>query len=178
MTNKKSALNLVLSAMFLAIALLLPLLTGQIPQIGKMLCPMHIPVILCGFICGPWNGALVGVISPLLRFLLFGLPILVPTGIAMCAELAIYGLAAGILYRKLPRKKIYIYISLIGSMLAGRVAWGLIMIVLMGIGKTDFGWQAFFAGGFINALPGIVVQIVIIPIIIMSLERAQILKKK
>ena len=66
--------NLALSAMFMAIGLVLPFLTGQIPQIGSMLLPMHLPVLLCGLICGWQYGGLVGFVLPLLRYLLFGMP--------------------------------------------------------------------------------------------------------
>ena len=98
--------KMVLAAMFLALAMVLPFLTGQIPQIGSALCPMHIPVLLCGFFCGPWYALAVGFIAPLLRFLIFGMPPIMPTGIAMCFELATYGFMVGFLYKKLPKKKV------------------------------------------------------------------------
>ena len=164
--------RLALSGMFLALALLLPFLTGQIPQIGGMLCPMHFPVLLCGFFCGPVYGAAVGLIAPLLRFLLFGMPPLMPTGIAMCAELAMYGLVSGLLYRVLPKKKLSLYISLLSAMLAGRIIWGAARVILMGLGRSDFGWKAFFAGAFTTALPGIALQIVLIPILVLACEKA------
>ncbi len=83
--------KLVLSGVFLALALLLPFVTGQIPQIGAALAPMHIPVLLCGFVCGWPFGLVVGFVAPLLRFMLFGMPPIFPTGIAMAFELAAYG---------------------------------------------------------------------------------------
>ena len=95
----KPLYSMVLAALFLALAMVLPLLTGQIPQIGQALCPMHIPVLLCGFFCGPWYGLAVGAIAPLLRFLLFGMPPIMPTGVAMCFELAVYGLLAAVSLR-------------------------------------------------------------------------------
>lgn len=104
--NKK----ITFAGMFLALALLLPFLTGQIPQIGNALSPMHIPVLLCGFVCGGPLGLVVGFIAPLLRYMLFGMPPIFPTGIAMAFELAIYGLAAGLLYKRLP-KKLHTYMS-------------------------------------------------------------------
>lgn len=162
---------MVLAAMFLALALILPFLTGQIQQIGNALCPMHIPVLLCGFFCGPWYALVVGLIAPLLRFLLFGMPPLMPIGIAMCFELATYGLMAGLLYKWLPKKKLCIYIALIGAMLCGRVVWGVVRVILLGLGQSEFGWEAFMAGAFLNAIPGIILQIVLIPIIVMALER-------
>ena len=162
---------MILGAMFLALALVLPFLTGQIPQIGNALCPMHIPVLLCGFFCGPWYGLAVGLIAPLMRFALFGMPPLMPTGIAMCFELAAYGFVSGLLYKLLPRKKPYVYVSLIGAMLAGRVVWGIARVILYGLGKSTFGWAAFMSGAFLNAIPGIIVQIVLIPILVIALEK-------
>lgn len=172
MMSSKSKINkMVLSSMFLALALILPFLTGQIPQIGSALCPMHIPVILCGFICGPWYALIVGFIAPLLRFVLFGMPVIMPTGIAMSFELAAYGIFAGLLYKWLPKKKISIYFSLIGAMLCGRIVWGVARVILFGLGKSEFGWAAFMSGAFLNAIPGIILQIVLIPLIVIALEK-------
>lgn len=158
--------------MFLAIAYVLPFFTGQIPQIGSMLCPMHIPVLLCGFICGwPW-GLAVGLLAPLLRSVVLGMPPLFPTAICMAFELATYGAMTGVFYKRLPKKKGFVYVSLIASMIAGRLVWGLAMMVCMGIKGGSFGAAAFLAGAVTNAIPGIVLQIVVIPIIVMLSERA------
>lgn len=171
MSSKKNSLvKLVLAAMFLALAMVLPLLTGQLQQLGNALCPMHIPVLLCGFICGPWYGLAIGFIAPLLRFLIFSMPPIMPIGISMCFELAVYGLIAGVMYNALPKKKPNIYVSLITAMLAGRVVWGVARTVLYGLGKAPFGFAAFIAGGFTNAVPGIILHIVLIPILVMAFE--------
>lgn len=115
--------KLTYSAMALALALVLPFLTGQIPQIGNMLCPMHLPVLLCGFLCGwPW-GLAVGFFAPVLRFLLFQRPPM-PLWIAMAFELAVYGGMTGFLYRRLPKRLSYIYLTLIIAMICGRLIWG------------------------------------------------------
>lgn len=157
--------------MFLALALVLPFLTGQIPSIGNALCPMHIPVLLCGFFCGPVYGAAVGLVAPYLRFALFQMPPIMPKGISMSFELAAYGLFAGLLYRLLPKKKPYIYVSLVGAMLAGRLVWGTVRTVLYGLGKSEFGWTLFITEGFLNAIPGIIVQLVLIPVLVMTLRK-------
>ncbi len=162
---------MILSAMFSALALLLPFLTGQLTQVGNALCPMHIPVLLCGYFCGPWYALAVGFISPLLRFLLFGMPPLIPIGISMSLELAAYGFFSGFLYKLLPKKKVYIYVSLIGAMLCGRIIWGVARTVLYGLGKSEFGFAAFISGAFLNAVPGIIIQIVLIPVIVAALEK-------
>lgn len=162
---------MILAAMFLGIALVLPLLTGNIPQIGSALCPMHIPVLLCGFFCGPWYALGIGIIAPLLRFLLFGMPPIFPSGIAMCFELATYGLVSAVLYKLLPKKTVHIYVSLISAMIAGRIVWGVVRVILYGLGGSEFSWAAFIAGAFLNAIPGIIVQIVLIPVLVMLLRQ-------
>lgn len=170
--GKNSVQLLVMSAICLALCMVLPFLTGQIPEIGNALSPMHIPVLLCGFLCGPAYAAVVGAIAPLLRFALFGMPPLFPTGAAMCFELAAYGLVSGLLYQRLPRKKRSIYVALIVAMVAGRVVWGVAQVVLLGLSGSAFTWQMFIAGAVLNAVPGIIVHIVLIPVIVMALERA------
>lgn len=164
--------NVVNAALCLALCMALPFLTGQIPQIGSALSPMHIPVLLCGFICGWPYGLIVGLIAPILRFLLFGMPPIFPTGIAMSFELAAYGMVCGILYKKLSKTIPNIYFSLIGSMLAGRIVWGIAMGVIAGVGKAQFSFQAFLAGAFLKAVPGIICHIILIPIIVIALQKA------
>ncbi|MBQ4638405.1 MAG: ECF transporter S component [Clostridia bacterium] len=170
--NSSNIRKLVLSAICLALCMVLPFLTGQIPEIGSMLSPMHIPVLLCGFIAGPVWAAIIGAVAPLLRFVLFGMPPLFPTGLAMCFELATYGLISGMLYAKLPRKTVNIYVSLILAMLVGRVVWGVVSFILLGISGSGFTWSAFLAGAFTSAVPGIILHIVLIPVLVMALERA------
>lgn len=172
MRNRNSLLNLTVSALCLALAYVLPFLTGQIPQIGAMLSPMHLPVLLCGFLCGwPW-GLAVGALAPLTRSLILGMPKLFPSAVCMCFELAVYGAVAGWLYRRLPRKKGYIYVALLGAMAAGRLVWGAAMWAAMGLTGGSFTLAAFAAGAVTNAIPGIVLQIVLIPLLVMALERS------
>lgn len=170
-SRQKNLIRLILAALFLALALVLPFLTGQIQQFGNMLCPMHFPVLLCGFFCGPWLGLAVGFIAPLWRSLQFGMPQLFPVAVAMAFELAAYGFVAGLLYKLLPKKKIYVYVSLISAMLVGRLIWGLVRVIFYGVWESAFGWSAFFAGAFTNAIPGIVLQLIIIPILVITLTR-------
>lgn len=168
----------VLSALFLALAYVMPFLTGQVPEIGSMLCPLHIPVILCGFVCGwPW-GLTVGFIAPLFRSLTLGMPPLFPTAVCMAFELAAYGAVAGLMHRILPRKKAYIYCSLLTSIIIGRLVWGVAMYVALGINGGSFTLAAFVAGAFTNAVPGIILQIVLIPILVMIIDNQKIIKKR
>jgi thiamine transporter ThiT len=167
----KDLKKLVLAALFLALALVLPFLTGQIPEVGSMLCPMHIPALLCGYFCGwPW-GLAVGLIAPILRSLLFGMPPMFPVAICMAFELATYGAVAGGLYQKLPRKKSSIYVALLVAMVAGRLVWGAARLLCAGLDVSAFGLSAFWAGAITTAIPGIIVQIILIPLLVMALEK-------
>lgn len=170
--------KMVFAAMFLALSLVMPFLTGQIPEIGSMLCPMHIPVLLCGFICGwPW-GLVVGLVAPVLRSLIFGMPTFFPKAVCMAFELAAYGAVAGVMHKILPKKKVSIYGTLLIAMIIGRIVWGCAMYIFMGIDGGAFTFSAFIAGAFTNAIPGIIVQIVLIPVIVMLLENPKIIKPK
>ena len=136
--TKNKTLKMVLSALFLALAFVLPFITGQIPEIGSMLCPMHIPVLLCGFFCGWKWGLAVGFVAPLFRSLTLGMPPIYPTAFCMAFELAAYGAVSGLMYKLLPRKKSSVYISLLSAMLLGRIVWGLMMYLCMFIKGGSF----------------------------------------
>ena len=168
MKKKTNLRNLILSAMFLALAFVLPFLTGQIPQIGAMLLPMHIPVLLCGFFCGaPW-GLAVGFMAPIFRSLILGMPPMFPTALCMAFELASYGLVSGFTYRLLPKNRFSVYAALILAMAIGRGIWGIAMFMCMG---GNFGLEAFVAGALTSAIPGIILQLVFIPILVISLQK-------
>ena len=172
-------LRLTYSALYLAIALVLPFLTGQIPQIGSMLCPMHIPALLCGFVCGwPW-GLAVGFIAPLLRMVMFGMPPFY-VAIAMAFELLTYGLVSGIMYRKVFKKQTVgtLYGSLLTAMVAGRVVWGIVKVILSGIAADAgaFTFAAFISGALLNAIPGIVVQLILVPAVVVALQKAKLIE--
>ena len=167
--------NLVFSSVCLSLCILLPFLTGQIPQVGNALCPMHIPVLLAGFLCGPWWAMAVGLVAPGLRYLIFSLPPMMPIGLCMSFELLSYGLISGLLYRILPRKNTSIYVSLIGAMLAGRIVWGIVSVIVYGTANLSFTWTIFFTGAFLNAIPGIIVHIILIPVLVFALQKAKII---
>ncbi len=165
----------VLAAMFLALALVLPFLTGQVPQIGSALLPMHLPVLLCGFLYGWPYGLAVGALAPVLRSALFGMPPMMPQAAAMAFELAAYGVLAAVLYRLLPRRAGWIYVSLLGAMLGGRIVWGAAAAVFYRLAGLPFGWEVFAAGAFVNAIPGIVLQLVLLPAMLLALRRTKLL---
>ena len=175
----KTTKNLTLSAMFLAIGMVLPFLTGQIPQIGNMMLPMHIPVLLCGVICGWKYGAVLGFILPLIRYMVFGMPVLFPTGIAMAFEMLTYGLVIGLVY-SLSRWKciVSLYRALIAAMIAGRLVWAVAQMVLLGVSGGAFTMKMFLAGAFLNAVPGIIIQLVLIPVIVLALRSAKLMDRE
>ena len=169
--------NLTLSAFFIALGLVLPLLTGQIQQIGEVLLPMHIPVFLCGLICGWKYGLGVGFVLPLMRSGIFGMPPIYPIAVSMTFELAAYGAIAGFLYGKSRWQcLIALYRSMIAAMLAGRAVWGVAMALMLGFGGPGFTWGAFLAGAFVEAIPGIIVQLILVPAIMLALNRTGLVK--
>ena len=171
-SNSLQVRRMTYSALCLALALVLPFLTGQIPQIGSALCPMHLPVLLCGFLCGwPW-GLAVGFIAPLLRSVIFGMPPMIPTALAMAFELATYGALAGFLYRKFPKTIPGIYASLLIAMICGRLVWGVVRLILAGVQGNGFTFAMFLSGAITTAIPGVIAQLVLIPAIVYAMEKA------
>lgn len=174
--NKDNLKLLVLSSMFFCLGLVLPFFTGQIPQIGNMLLPMHIPVLLCGLICGWQYGAVIGFSLPIIRSLLFGMPVLYPAALSMAFELLTYGLLCGILYGKSRWRCIKaLYRSLLISMIGGRIIWGIAQTVLLGFSEKTFTFALFITNGFINAIPGIILQLVLIPSIMLIIKKTHLM---
>ncbi len=152
----------VLSALYLSFAIVLPFLSFNIKEIADTFLFMHIPIMLCGLMCGEKFGFAVGMLAPIIRSLFFSMPVFYPNAIYMSLELAAYGFVLGFVYRKTKGK---IYISLISSQILGRIVWGVSKAVLLGFSHTSFPFKAFLIGGFLDALPGIVLQLVLIPVI-------------
>ena len=162
--------TITLSAMFLALALLLPFLTGQIPQIGSLVSPMHIPALLCGMTCGPVWGLVVGAVSPLLRSLLFTMP---PMAMApmMAVELAAYGAVSGLLMRILPKGNLWLYANLAVSMIAGRILYTIVKIAVMGLGEAAP--LVIFLDTFTGTWVGIIVHFIVIPPLVMLIRKLE-----
>ena len=169
--------RLVLAALFLAIGIVLPFLTMQVKEIGSMLLPMHLPVFLCGLICGWKYGLAVGAILPIMRSLMFGMPMLYPSAVAMAFELATYGLVVGLVFFLFRRKNlITLYAALLISMVAGRAVWGCVTAILLGISGSAFTFSAFLAGALLNAIPGIILQLILIPSVMLILGRFRVVR--
>ena len=168
----KHLFKLTLSAVFLGMGLVFPFLTGQIPQIGNMLLPMHLPVLFCGLLCVATYGGAVGFILPILRSLLFGKPLFYPAALAMAFELCAYAVAIGLLFRLFKRKNLAsLFVSLIASLIIGRAVWGVAQAVLLGLSEKAFTLSAFWTSAFVTAIPGIILQLILIPSAIFALQR-------
>lgn len=172
-SKKTGALKrLVTSAMFIAIGIVLPFFTGQIREFGNTLLPMHIPVMLCGLICGPRYAGAAGFILPILRSFLFSMPVMFPTAAAMSFELAAYGAIIGFLYSRSHNKGVLSILKcLLAAMLCGRIVWGAAMTVITGLSGDTFTFEIFLSGAVLNAIPGIILQIVLVPSAMMVFDR-------
>ena len=155
--------RLTYSALCLALGLVLPQLFGRIPEIGKIVSLMHLPVYLAGFIAGPFYGFAVGVSAPILNFVFFGKPLFVSM-VPMMFELAGYGFFAGLFDKLLPKKKPFVYLSLIFSMVLGRCMGGVGKLVMLSLGKiNEYGISAFFTGYFVSGALSMVIALVVVP---------------
>lgn len=175
--SNRALARLLYSSMFMALGLLLPFLTAQIPQFGKALLPMHLPVFICGFVCGPFWGAAVGFATPLVRSILFQMPVFMPTAVAMAFELATYAFVVGLLYKKLSKNLFMSYVALITAMVCGRLVWGAVTFVLIFLGKAsgDIGLSLIWTGTVLNGVAGIVVQLVLIPLIVNVMKKNRLM---
>ena len=123
---------------------------------------------------GPW-GLAVGFIAPLVRSVLFGMPPMFPIAIAMAFELAAYGLVSGVLWHKVKHTVPMMYASLVTAMVAGRLVWGAVRFVLAGLTGSSFPFSAFLSGALLTAVPGIIAQLVLIPLILVALQKAKVI---
>lgn len=162
--------KLVGSALCMAFCIILPFFTAG-TSLGSVLLPMHFPVFICAYLFGIWYGMAVGFISPLLRSIMFGMPVMFPSAIAMSIELCTYALIVGVFDKIFPKKKIFVYLSLIIAMIAGRLIWGSVMGVLASFTSIEFGFQIFIVATLLKAFPGMILQIVLIPLIIIRIRQ-------
>lgn len=166
--------QMVYAALFLALGIILPFLTAQVPSIGSMLLPMHLPVLICGYICGWKYGMLVGLITPILRSMMFSMPPMMPVAVSMAFELAAYGFITGFVYSRSKKNVTSVYMSLIMAMIGGRIVWGCIRMIIMGISTSKFSVSMFIAGAFTNAIPGITFQLMLVPAIVIALKKVRL----
>lgn len=170
---KATVKNMILSALFIALGLILPVVFHAFGA-GPVFLPMHIPVLLCGFVCGGGYGAFVGLVLPFLSSVTMGMPPIYPTAIAMAFELCTYGLVTGLLFRKLNWN---LYVSLVLGMLAGRAVSGVANAILLGVSGQAYGIQAFLTSAFVTGLPGMIIQLIFVPLIVMILLKTKLITR-
>ncbi len=171
--TKKYIWEMVIAALCIALGVVLPVAFHSIPNAGSVLLPMHIPVLLCGLLCGPAYGLACGVLTPLLSSLITGMP---PMAVlpSMICELAVYGLVAGllILLVRTGSQVANVYISLVGAMLIGRVVYGAVNALIFRAG--EYSLEVWLTASFVTALPGIIIQLVLLPLVVLALRKAKL----
>lgn len=163
---RKSTRDLILGGLFLALGILVPYIFHTTGISGQIFLPMHIPVLIGGFFLGPASAALVGFVTPLLNSVLTGMPIMYPIAVIMAVELMAYGLSAALL-----RKRMNVYYTLLFSMILGRVAAGATVYGLQSLFGLKMNFAVYVKGAIITGLPGIVIQLLLIPVIVNALKR-------
>ena len=144
----KQVKYLVMTALCVALGVVLPVTLHAIPNAGSILLPMHIPVLLCGLVCGPVYGLACGILAPLLSSLITSMP-----PMAMLPSM---------------------YLSLLGAMLIGRVIYGALNSLIFRAG--EYSLQLWLTGAFVTALPGIAIQLVLLPVLVLALQKARLVE--
>lgn len=173
--KSSSTRRLVMAALCVALGVVLPQAFHAIPNAGNVLLPMHIPVLLCGLACGWPYGLACGILTPLASHLLTGMP---PAAMlpAMVCELAAYGLISGLLAQvvRTGRRLVDLYIQLVGAMLIGRLVYGAMNALVFRAGT--YSMEVFLTAAFVTALPGILIQLALLPGLVLLLEKARVLE--
>ena len=167
----------ILTAVCIALCIVLPQAFHAIPNAGQIYLPMHIPVLLCGLVCGWSYGLLCGLAGPALSCLFTGMPVVAILP-AMMVECAVYGCVSGLGMGLIRTKKLYpdLYISLIAAMLLGRVVSGAAKALLFTPGQITM--AAWITGSFVTSLPGIVIHLALIPTVVFALMRARLVPER
>lgn len=166
---------IVLSSLFIALGIVLPFLTGSNQQLGSVFLLMHIPTLIAGLVLGYKYGLIVGLITPILRSVVVGMPPLFPIALVMMFELGAYGFSIGLSHKFLPKHPVFVYVSLVIALLFGRIIWGLAASVIYPLGGMMFTFDKFIAAGFVVSLPGIAIQIVLVPLLYLYLKKTHVL---
>ena len=174
MSNVKKS---IITAVCIALCYVIPLMFHGIQNAGSIFCPMHIPVFICGLICGWQFGLLCGIAGPALSSALSGMP---PAAIlpSMMVELAAYGTAAGLMMKLVRTKSTYadLYISLIVAIVCGRVLAGLAKALIFARGS--YSMSAWIAGSVVTSWPGTIIQLVFIPTIVFALMKSHLIPER
>lgn len=159
--------EIVLSGLLLASGIILPMIFHMFSLTGPIALPMHIPVLIGGFLLSPPLALLLGITTPIISGLLTGMPVMFPMAIIMALELGIYGLTASLAARKF---KLSIFPALIISMIAGRIAAGLTVALLVQLFGLKMNPLIFIQGAIITGIPGIIIQLIFIPALIHAIK--------
>lgn len=171
----KNTKKLTMTAMMIALGLVLPPVIRMIPNGGVLFSPMHISPLLTGLVIGPIEGIIVGLICPLLNHVLYGMP-QGTTLIGMCFELPVYGLVSGILMNVFKNQKdqVKVYLSLIIAMLCGRIVGGIVQSIVLG---STYTLQVWITSYFISTFPAIIIHLILLPVVYFSLKKAGFVQK-
>ena len=169
--------KLVMAAMCVALGIILPMAFHTIQNAGSIFLPMHIPVLICGLLCGWQYGLICGFLTPVLSSLFTGMP---PAAIlpAMACELAVYGVLTGICIKFIHTGKqlINIYISLTVAMVAGRIVSGILKALIFNVGQYSF--KIFITSSFLTCLPGIIIQFIFVPVLVFALQKSGVIGRE
>ena len=169
MNYRTSTTNIVMSGLLIAIGVIVPSIFHTAGIAGNIFLPMHIPVLLGGFLLSPIYALLVGMLTPILNNLLTGMPPLFPMTLIMVFELGVYGFVASYLYKRL---RVPVILSLLISMIVGRIVSGVVVYILtMAFSTVKMDPLLFVKGGVITGIPGIIIQIVLIPMLMHAINR-------
>ena len=148
------------SGLLIALGIIIPYFFHIFGISGRIFLPMHFPPLLGGFLVGPLYGAIIGAVLPVLNSMISGIPQM-PTMAFMVVELAVFGLVAGMLYRKFN-----LFISLIISMLVGRIIYFILFALFIEFTNP----LVYIFSGIASSLPGVIGQLLLIPAIVTVLE--------
>ncbi len=166
--------QMVITALLIATGIVLPFAFHSIPNAGSIFLPMHIPILICGIVCGWKYGLICGALTPFLASIITGMPPMAYLPI-MLLELSVYGLVTGIIFKVFQSKNLIlnIYVALLGAMILGRITYGIMNAVYFRVGAYSF--KVWIASAFVTSLPGIIIQIIFIPTIILALNYAKVI---
>lgn len=169
--------RMIVIAVLLALGMVLPFLTGQIPTIGQAISPLHIPAFIAGLTCGWGWGMALGLVLPILRSFMFGMPPLVAVAIPMAFELAAYACICGVAYpllRKRMKNLPAMLVALLLAMVAGRLMGGAAKAIVMGITGSGFTFSMFISSYFVTTAVGALIHLIVVPVVVLALEKAHL----
>lgn len=159
--------KIIYAGVCIALGLVLPTLLGGIQDINKFLSPMHIPVLVSGFLCGPFLGAFVGFVTPFLRSIMFAMPPL-PVAFPMAFELLTYGMLTGFLFKVLPNKNYFLFVNILISMIIGRLVYSIVVTLM---GSAGEGFIVYFITFLSGSIITMLLHFIIIPPIVILLKK-------